>query len=222
MFLAEAEVANAAGPEAIGRALARWREFPASVISDHCKACCRIARAWLAGMDKSLMSSGDVQSGPRWIRQRYRWGPSSWPIHWCEALEKKVLDCGALAAVSCEIFRARGVECYPTQFIQRYTRDAAVHWNSRWQANAPETLHWIDDDLMYHEGCAIALPDGEVRIWDPTPAWWVKPKQFEGYGAVLALRISAPIDGRAAYAWGEHRIRLGQWETLQAGTGGLR
>ena len=223
MFLAEAEVAGAAAPgtAAIERALDRWREFPASVVSDHGKACCRTARAWLAAMDKSLMSSGDVHSGPRWIKQRYRWGPSSWPIYWCEALEKKVLDCGALAAVSREIFESRGVECHPTQFIQRYTRDAAVHWNSRWLANAPDTLHWIHDDVMYHEGCAIALPGGEVRIWDPTPSWWVQPKQFEGYGAVLALRISPPAPRETLFAWGRHRIEPGRWHVLAADSGGM-
>lgn len=168
------------------------------------------------------MHGADAGAGPRWIRQRYSWGPSSWPIYWCEAVEAKVLDCGALAAISRELFNARGIECYATQFIQRYSADASENWHATWEGEQNCAPHWIRDDLVYHEGCATLMADDRIRIWDPTPAWWVKPKQFNGYGAVLAVKVST-FDRAAARVlqWGDHSIRTNEWQRIEAVTGGL-
>lgn len=204
---------------AIDRAVDHWQTFPASDILDHGAACCRIARVWLRRMDASLLNGEDATTGPRWIRQRFKWGPSSWPIHWCEAVEKKVLDCGALAAISRELFASRGIESYATQFIQRYTADASAHWQAKWEGDQDCLPHWIRDELIYHEGCAIVTEQGQLRVWDPTPAWWVKPRQFDGYGAVLALRVSS--SGAQVLRWGDHTVRANRWEKIEAVTGGL-
>ena len=64
-------------------AINKWQHFPASVISHHGERCCEIAREWILSMDYAQVNAGSLLAGPRWLRQRYTWGPSSWPIHWC-------------------------------------------------------------------------------------------------------------------------------------------
>jgi hypothetical protein len=202
-------------------AMMKWQDFPPSVISHHGQACCDVAREWMLSMDFSQLSAGNPLTGPRWLRQKYNWGPSSWPIHWCEAAEKKTLDCGALAAIAHEIFVARGVTSFPVQLIQQYSEVAAHHWQKGW-AEASSVSHWIMDDLIYHEGCAVALRDNELKIWDPTASWWVNPKQFGGYGGVLVLRLFNQAQAATptlGFKWGAHRIYLNRWQKIERARG---
>jgi hypothetical protein len=203
----------------INGAVERWEQFPASVISDHGQACCRIAREWMLSMDYSLLNAGNLLTGPRWLRQQYKWGPSSWPIYWCEAVAEKTLDCGALAALAQKIFNARGVACYRAQLIQQYSEEAAHHWNRNWQGG-DATVHWIKEDLIYHEACAVVVGADEIKIWDPTASWWVNPKQFGGYGGVLLLRVFATqTQPPAHFNWGAHRIVPNQWQKIERARG---
>ncbi|MDQ3907397.1 MAG: hypothetical protein M3268_03535, partial [Acidobacteriota bacterium] len=156
-------------------AVERWQHFPASTILHHGKMCCRIAREWIFSIDYAQLNGEHPQTGPRWIRHKYNWGPSRWPISWCEAVERKMLDCGALAAIAQEVFTARGVESYPAQFIQQYSEDSARHWQEKWGEEEAST-HWLSDDLIYHEGCAVVVRVREIRIWDASAGWWVNPK----------------------------------------------
>ncbi|HEX8163439.1 MAG TPA: hypothetical protein VF538_16325 [Pyrinomonadaceae bacterium] len=195
-------------------AMEKWEHFPASTISHHGEQCCRIAREWLLSTDYSQLNAGDPHTGPRWLRLKYAWGPSRWPIHWCEAVERKTLDCGALAALAQELFAARGVRSYPAQFIQQYTDDAARQWSSRWDGDEVPA-HWIKEDLIYHEACAVEVRDKEIRLWDPTAGWWVNPKQSGGYGGLLALRFFAPQAGPAAeFVWGTRRVSPNRWQKI--------
>src|SRR3982750_4162909 len=75
---------------------AAWEQLPYTRISHHGSACCEAARTWVLSMDYSLLNGSSPYTGPRWIRQRYEWGPTKHPIHWCEAVKEKTLDCGAL------------------------------------------------------------------------------------------------------------------------------
>jgi hypothetical protein len=105
-------------------ASARWQHFPDQHLSHHGEACCDVAREWIVAMDFAQLNGGDRLSGPRWLRQKYEWGPSPWPMHWCELVERKVIDCGAHAALAHEAFTARGVTAFRAQFVQRYSADA--------------------------------------------------------------------------------------------------
>ncbi|MEJ7669070.1 MAG: hypothetical protein WKH97_10135 [Casimicrobiaceae bacterium] len=170
-------------------------------------------------MDYSQLSAGDSFTGPRWIRQRHAWGPTRWPIHWCEAVAKKTLDCGALAALAQATLLERGVHCYTAQLIQRYTKADTKNWYRNWDRDDAEVC-WIKDDLVYHEACAVVARSAEFRIWDPTASWWVNPKQFEGYGAVLALRILTADPFQVGhFKWGRHRITPNQWQQLESARG---
>jgi len=152
------------GTAAIGRhktdLFARWNDWPPSEISHHGEICCEVAREWLTAMDFSELNGAALTSGPRWLRARYKWGASSFPIYWCEAVERKTLDCGALAALTHEIFESRGVTSYRVQMVQRFSEDSARQWNDSWSESGGP-LNWIDGELIYHEGCAIPVPRSE-------------------------------------------------------------
>src|SRR6187551_3598246 len=89
-----------------------WKGWQPSHISHHGSLCCEIAREWITSTDYSELNGDYVFTGPRWLRQRFKWGASTFPIYWCEAVRRSTLDCGALAALAHEVFKARGVKCY--------------------------------------------------------------------------------------------------------------
>ena len=221
MFLAEAKSHDTVerARVAVQAAIDGWQQFPASIISDHRDRCCRIAQEWLLAMDCSQRGAGDVFTGPRWIRQRYAWGPTRWPISWCEALEEKTLDCGVLAALAQTVFLSRGVRSYTAQLIQRYTKADGKHWYRNWERNDAEVC-WIKGELVYHEACAVVADGDQIRIWDPTASCWVNPKQFEGYGAVVALRVlTSGASGIGQLTWGRRRITLNEWQHVTSARG---
>jgi hypothetical protein len=195
----------------------RWEHFPASRLSHHGKPCCDIAREWLVGMDFSQLNGGNVLTGPRWLRHKFKWGPSQWPLHWCEAVQKKTLDCGALAALSHELLLARGVRSFPAQFILEFNEISSRHWQETW-SRENSCAHWISNGLIYHEGCAVAVRGDEIRLWDATATWWINPKQFGGYAGLLAVRVFAAEGGRQ-FTWGSHPIAANTWNKIARAKG---
>ncbi len=192
----------------------KWQDFPISKISHHGQMCCETAREWLLAMDFSQLNADSNLSGPRWIRQKYNWGPTTWQIHWCEALRQRALDCGAQAALAQEVFAGRGVESYQCQLVQQYSKEATRQWSDRW--NGEETsVFWIDDDLIYHEGCAVISGENNgIKLWDASAAWWINPRQFGGYGGLVAVRIITTANDATEYKWGEHSIAANQWRKI--------
>lgn len=192
----------------------KWQDFPVSRISHHGTTCCEIAREWLNAMDYSQLNAGSIYAGPRWIRQRYDWGPTKWQIHWCEAVRQTALDCGAQSALADEVFTARGVKSYPVQLVQEFSKDATRQWSTRWNGAATSDF-WINEHLIYHEGCAVETGDGnEIKIWDASAAWWINPKQFGGYGGLRAVRLFASSDDFSEFKWSEHRISANVWQDI--------
>jgi hypothetical protein len=215
MYLVAAEERNearAAPAEPAAPPSARWQHFPISMLSHHGGACCEVARHWVIAMDFAQLNGSDRLSGPRWLRARYEWGPSPWPMHWCELVERKVIDCGAHSALAQAAFTARGVTAFRAQFVQRYGPDAHAQWRSKWGAEQVSD-HWIGDDVIYHEGNAVLLGDNKLKLWDASAGCWLNPAQTNGYGSLAGLRLFG--DGAAArrtgLRWGEHRITLDQW-----------
>src|SRR5215213_16918 len=105
-----------------------WKDWHPSQISHHGALCCEIAREWITATDFSELNGDCVFTGPRWLRQKFNWGASSFPIYWCEAVRRKTLDCGALAALAHEIFTARSVRSYRVQLIQKFSSVATNQW----------------------------------------------------------------------------------------------
>lgn len=192
----------------------KWQDFPISKISHHGQMCCETAREWLLAMDFSQLNADSILSGPRWIRQKYNWGPTTWQIHWCEALSRKALDCGAQAALAQEVLAGRGVESYQCQLVQQYSKDSTRQWSERW--NGEETsVFWINEDLIYHEGCAVLSGENnEIKLWDASAAWWINPRQLGGYGGLSAVRIFTNAGDENEYKWGEHSIAANEWQKI--------
>ena len=128
-------------------AMQHWQNFPHSVILHHNEQCCRIAREWMLSIDYSQLNAENALAGPRWLRSKYAWGPSKWPLYWCEAAAQKTLDCGALAALAHELFVGRGVISFPVQLIQRYTEDATRQWQKKWNGDE-SVVNWIKEEFI--------------------------------------------------------------------------
>jgi hypothetical protein len=188
-----------------------WRDFPVSEIAHHGDHCCDVAREWLIAMDFAQLNGGSLRSGPRWLRKTYEWGPSAWPITWCEVVHRKVIDCGAHAALAHEVFAARGGTALRAQFVQRYSDDATEQWRRKW-SDEQVSDHWLGENAIYHEGNALLGEGDELKLWDGSSGCWLNPRQEGGYGAVLAVRVfdtHAPED--RVFSWGDHRVRPNQW-----------
>jgi hypothetical protein len=194
----------------------RWQDFPFSSLSHHGEACCEIAREWVIANDFAQLNGGDLLSGPRWLRQAYEWGPSVWPLHWCEAVSGKVIDCGAHAALAHEVFTARNVTAFRAQFVQRYSANATDQWRRRWN-DEQASDHWITDDVIYHEGNALLVGEATVKLWDGSAGWWLNPRQAGGYGSVAAVRIFADVQEGTRFRWGERNIVANVWHQLADG-----
>jgi hypothetical protein len=135
-------------------------------------------------------------------------------MHWCEAVEREQLDCGAHGAIAHELFTARGVTSFPAQFVQQYSEDATRHWGCKWgEEDVPSA--WIDGDLIYHEGCAVLVGDGEIKLWDASAGWWINPTQNGGYGSLMAVRVFDPsATNDREFRWGARRLSANAWTEL--------
>jgi hypothetical protein len=221
MYLAEADAALAERSDErvreAPRASDRWQDFPYSRLSHHGAACCDVAREWVLAMDYAQLNGAPVESGPRWLRQKYKWGPSPWPMHWCDAVKRKTIDCGAHAALALEAFRARGLTAFPAQLVQKYSEGATEQWRGKW-AEEEVSCHWLDGEHIYHEATALLLGDDEVKIWDASAGSWLNPRQpAGGYGSLVAVRIfaDAPAPGGGdGLGWGERRLKPNLWNQV--------
>jgi hypothetical protein len=220
MYLAEADPALAErseerlAPERLPSD--RWQDFPHSILSHHGGACCDIAREWVLAMDFAQLNGGELSSGPRWLRQKYEWGPSPWPMHWCEAVKRKTIDCGAHAALAYEAFQARGLIAFPAQLVQRYSEDATEQWRGKW-SEEDVSCHWLDGEHIYHEATALLVGEDEVKIWDASAGGWIDPRQTPGgYGSLVAVRVFAEGQwgGGDGLRWGERRLKPNLWNQV--------
>jgi hypothetical protein len=221
MYLVEAEERAELRSEESPKARAplasdRWQDFPHSALSHHGQACCEIARQWVIANDFAQLNGGDLKSGPRWLRAKYKWGPSPWPMHWCEAVKRKTVDCGAHAALAAEAFRARGLTAFSAQLVQRYSEDASEQWRAAWEGE-DVSCHWLDGEHIYHEATALLVGEDEIKIWDGSSASWVDPRHPSGgYGSPVAIRIfgEGQYGGGDGLRWGERRLKPGVWNQL--------
>jgi hypothetical protein len=193
-----------------------WQDCPISLVSHHGSACCETAHEWIVAMDFAQLNGSSASSGPRWLREKYEWGPSAWPIHWCEILSRKVIDCGAHSALANEAFQARGLTAFRAQLVQRYSADALDQWRQRW-GEQDVSDHWLGDGVIYHEANAILISEDELKLWDSSAGWWINPGPQAGYGSLAAVRIvTEPGAGSrsAGYRWGDRLIRPDEWTAL--------
>jgi hypothetical protein len=188
-----------------------WAQASSSALMHH-GACCDRARAWLLGMGRSLdyaASDGLAYAGPRWLARRWAWGPTRWPIAWCDAVRAEAVDCGVFAVFAREIFLAKGIEVYPAQVLRRYAEGSTSHWRRKWAA-MPDAFNWIDTAMVFHEVCVVRGSAQEARVYDPTEGFWLEPGIHSGHGAHCAIRAELP----EALSWGPYLLVNGQWTEL--------
>jgi hypothetical protein len=201
-------------PPALRIALDQWVHYPFSQIKDHGEECCSIAKAWLVALDRSKRSTESNLSAPTWVLERFPWGPSPWPIHWCEVAASEILDCGALADLTRMIIHARGVNCTAVQVILQFSADDVRHWAATWN-NASQWAEWISGSFAYHEVCAVYIRDNTIRIWDPSDNTWIKPGKTGLYGTAVAIRLlSEGKENQRPITWENRHITPNQWQLL--------
>jgi hypothetical protein len=198
----------------------RWIEHPASAIVHHDSACCEEARLWFLAYARSMeigrLSDVNIKA-PVWLSDLFKWGPSEWPIAWCELVKEKVLDCGVFAALAREVFKAQGHEVHPAQALLSYNETCTGHWKELWsmkeeleKKRAGDVFPWIGDNLVYHELCVLEQADGQAKFYDSTWGTWLAPQSRAGFGALLALRTECP----RLLQWGGRSFSCGEWVNI--------
>ncbi len=200
--------------------LAAWTRNWSSELLGHEDACCREARNWFSCMAKSHelhITRGQRLAGPRWLNQRYQWGPSSWPLYWCQAATLKTIDCGVFSALARESFRVKGVSAYAGQVIRQLNPESVAHFERLWSGR-PGTFGWTADEHVYHEVTVILVKDDNQNdappvalVYDATDGHWIEPDGERGYGRDVAIRA----DLSESATWGRYVINE-QWVDLHA------
>lgn len=191
-------------------AISVWSSSVNSVLTEHRnRTCCRIARSWFGVVARS----GDGQGPPSWVSQMWTWGPLRWPAYWCDVLESRSLDCGALAAVATEACRSVGLTAYRTQAILEYSLAETDQWKALW-SGARLAPSWIRGGLVYHEVVAIQSRASEhaVVLWDPAQSAALVPDAIDD-GVVRAVRMEASVNGALAN-WHGNWLRPDEWATF--------
>ncbi len=142
----------------------------------------------------------------------YPWGPSQWPMAWCDLVAEEKLDCGAHSAVAREVARRSGVELLGVQLLIWAGAGDIAHWGSAWREGgvAPR---WLFENLYYHEAVGVAEEDRLV-VLDTTRNSKVTPDGRTGNGSVAAIRVSGAGE---TLRWGPHDVAVGQWTVLIGG-----
>lgn len=189
-----------------------FREKSVSIISHHGEDCCADAWSWFQAMDTSFINSASVEP-PAWLRTEFDWGPSTWPIYWCDLLTAESIDCGVFAALARSLLAARGVSVVPVQLTQKYNEPNVMNWRDRWESEA--NPDWLVDDIAYHETIGI-LEGANLRVWDPVDTEFVDPPNTGGYGEVVAIRVvEAPATDDYSYVdWQGLEIQIGSWQQI--------
>jgi hypothetical protein len=180
-----------------------------SRLSAHDSGCCLEAREWLLLVNASRCRLSNT-TAPGWLRDRYDWGPSRWPLHWCEAVRSKELDCGALADMAEECLRGEGLTTARAQVIKSFSPTDVDHWTRRWREAGGATW-WIGEGIIYHED--VAIVGQELRLFDPTNSAWVHESALRGYGRIIAIRFIPAITGVDG-SWGAYAD--GDWHITDA------
>jgi len=199
----------------------RWIEHPSSSILHHEASCCEEARLWFLAYARSMEIGAPSQfniKAPTWLSDLFTWGPTEWPISWCQLVREDVVDCGVFAALAREVFKASGLQAHPAQALLSYNETCTRHWRDLWKVGSSdkkqksdrETFPWIGSEIVYHELCVLEGPDGEAKVYDSTWGNWYLPQPRIGFGALLALRTECP----RLLRWGGKTMSCGEWIEL--------
>jgi hypothetical protein len=154
---------------------------------------------------------------PLWLKRHFKWGPVQWPISWCEAVQKKTIDCGVFAAFAQEIFRRSidkscqtNLEVFPAQIILDQPQTFIEQWTTKWSPIFRD-FNWIGQGQVYHEVCALVDSNNDsVRIFDPTEGVWCDPTIERGINNIIGVNVRSPH----MVKWGDILVGQDRWVML--------
>jgi hypothetical protein len=187
--------------------------IPPTQILSHGDEMCEVARKYLIGLDSLLAIGNNPIEPPVWITIKYKWGPTRYPVYWCQIVKAEELDCGSLSAVIREIYRSRGVHTLPVQLILKYPVHIIEHYIAMWRRKGLP-VNWIWGNYVYHEVVGVILDECEMKIYDPVENSWIKSSGHVERGRVAAIRISG--EETCSYLhWENKYIELNKWHILE-------
>jgi hypothetical protein len=196
-------------------ALEAWQHAVPTEILHHDAMCCVDAKEWFLAMDASETGSNSLLQPPVWICERYVWGPAKWPMHWCEVVAAKTLECGALAALARASYARRGTRVFPVQIVRIENHSTVAHWAIRWE-KAGFNADWIKGTYVFHETVGVVAGWRDLRIWDPTENHSVEASARGKEGGVAALRVVAGItDWPRVLSWEGDIINVNTWYVFE-------
>ena len=199
----------------------KWIEHGCSSILHHESDCCEEARLWFLAYARSMEGWSASQyelRPPTWLSHHFTWGPSVWPISWCQALKEKIIDCGVFAALAREVFQAQGFLAHPAQVLLYYNESCTHHWKDIWvngmkkveKSKIGEVFPWVGSRIVYHELCLLEMPDGSAKVYDSSWGHWLEPHSRLGFAGLLSVRSECP----RLLNWGDKLLSYGEWVDL--------
>ena len=170
----------------------------------------RLVQAWLRSTDRAFLSAAGCNAPPVWLAHRFAWGPHAWPISWRDIPRMPVLDCGAIAALSTELFRWRDWDAAPVQLLLQFTPESVRGWQALWR-EAGADGSWAARSFAYHEATLAVMPSGDGRIWDPLGRFWLPVAPQPGYEGLVALRVCGADAFERIVPLAGQRLRSGVW-----------
>jgi hypothetical protein len=183
-----------------------------SQLVEHGK-CCRLAKKWLLNTHRSLSFNRTQTSeiiAPTWLPNHFKWGPTQWPLGWCEAIQRREIDCGVFAAFAELIFQDVNLEVYRGQILLDQPRTMTEQWSANW-SHIPMSFPWFGACEVYHEVVAVTTNGHDIRVYDPTEAVWVGPRLGFGFNKTIGISIDSP----QVFDWGAYEVGLGKWLRLE-------
>ena len=200
----------------IEQALLKFDHMQPSGISSHSGRCCQIAREWFRAQSRAHNALQELPSP--WFRERWVWGPLERPIHWCEIVERKTIDCAALATMAAEGMDAIGQPVLLVQILEIFDDHTVQNWAYHWREHGGG--YWISSGLVYHEVIAVKAlgPDPGIRIWDSTEECYCEQRPLSGHGAVVAVRVlqhgESELATNGVFNWRGIELRPNEWSIL--------
>jgi hypothetical protein len=200
---------------ALAHLLVTLENRPASAFVSHDAPCCRIALGWFTAMARS---AGRMFGRAPWsLTERWSWGPTHWPLSWCEAVRRPELDCGGLAQLAEIALQEAGNEVVRVQLLECASSEHAAHWAARWSA-VPGSPRWIWGEFVYHEAVGV-VAGAAMRIWDPTEGRWHESATSTNHGKIVAIRVLPTVTRQEFSApptldWDSRMLPIGCWTLI--------